>query len=179
MRIVPVTHRTSLLMLGGAFALAAQPVPADSSLTFGGRVLAGTCDVHADDAAKSVPLPTLRADELSSFNEAPIPASETPFQLRLINCRGVTKAHLDFSGTPAGSGSAQYANTGSASGVAVHLVEASNGKVINASGHRITLVIDGETTKTFDAKAYYYRLGTQDLKQGLVDTTAIVTVQYD
>lgn len=154
------------------------PVLADGSLTFQGKVRAGTCDVHVDDAAKSVTMPSLRADELTSLNDAPVPSSETPFELRLVNCRGVRNAYLQFSGTTTGPAAAQYANTGDAKGVALHLIDATRRDVLSASGFRVSLPIAGSAV-TYAALAYYFRLGVEQVRQGSVSSAATVIVSYD
>lgn len=155
-----------------------RPSLADSSLTFHGRVRAGTCDVHVDDAAKSVTMPSLRADELTSLTDAPARSSETPFQLRFVDCRGVRNAYLLFSGTATGPASDQYTNTGDAKGIALHLIDAGSGDVLSASGHRIHLPITGSTV-TYAALAYYFRLGVEQVRQGSVSSSATVTISYD
>lgn len=163
-----------VLLLGLASPLA----NADTSLTFNGRVLSGTCDVHADDRSKSVTLPPMRTDEIVGTVDAPVMASETPFDLRFENCRGMLRANLAFSGTSATPASAQYLNTGDAQGVALHLVESATGKVIEATGFDVSLPVTGGTA-SYEAKAYYFRLGSQPVGQGLFDSIATVTVSYD
>lgn len=160
------------------FGIASTVAHADTSLTFNGRVLSGTCDVHADEMSKLVKLPPMRTDEIVGIVDAPVTTSETPFDLRFENCRGVRLAHLAFSGTSATPSSAQYANTGDAQGVALHLVESATGKVIDATGFDVSLTVTGGTA-SYSAKAYYFRLGSLPVGAGLFDSTAMVTVSYD
>jgi type 1 fimbria pilin len=173
---------TSLRAIQSSIALlalqgCAAPVLAGGVVDLSGSVRPGTCEVHAEDQAKRVDLPRLQLHLVGAATGV-VMASEQDWAFRLVNCRGVRRVSLDFAGTPHVPGAPEYANTGSATGVSLHLVEASTSAVMDASGHHAVRAVVGGAA-TYEGRGYFFRHNGYPLQHGTFKSAATVLVGYD
>jgi len=162
----------ALCLLGASGGAAANGV-----VDLSGSVRPGTCEVHAEDRAKRVDLPRLQLHIIGAATGV-VAASALDWEFRLVNCRGVQRVSLVFAGTPQIPGAPEHANTGTATGVSLHLVEQGSNAVMPASGHRATRAVVGGTA-TYLGRGYFFRHNGQPLQHGTFKSAATVVVTYD
>jgi major type 1 subunit fimbrin (pilin) len=120
---------SACLLAGLAFS-SQQAFAADGTITFTGQIVATTCVINAGTSNFSVTLPTVSTGAFTANV-----AGATPFQIALTGCTGTgTSVHAYFEG-PGVNVSGRLANTGSATGVEVQLLDNNTGsaQVINAA----------------------------------------------
>lgn len=153
------------------------PVLADGVVDLSGSVRPGTCVVHAEDQAKRVDLPKVPLDVIGAATGVVL-ATELAWAFRLVDCRGVRRVSLVFAGPAHAPEQPQYANTGSATGVSLHLVERDTAAVMPAAGHHATVGVAGGEA-TYHGHAYFFRHNGTPLQHGTFKSTATVVVTYD
>ncbi|MGV6490272.1 fimbrial protein [Stenotrophomonas rhizophila] len=165
--------------IGMALCLMVSPWAASAGavVDLSGSVRPGTCDVHAEDQAKRVELPTVQLHVVGAANGVVL-GTELDWEFRLVNCRGVRRVSLVFAGPPHAPGQPQYANTGSATGVSLHLVDDRTDAVMPADGHHASLTVTGSAA-TYHGRSYFYRHNGTPLQHGSFKSAATVVVTYD
>jgi type 1 fimbria pilin len=132
-----------------------------------------TCSVTAASANQTIPLATINP---SMFPTAGSVAAKTPFSLGL-NCQSGVKVSVTFSSTSGNSGVASVlANAGSATGIGIQLLDASQSPITLD----VALPLTSSTTgnMSFQFFSQYYRLGVAPVVAGTVRATAIFTMSY-
>ncbi|WP_460132064.1 fimbrial protein [Pseudomonas sp. S1_E04] len=136
---------------------------------------AATCDLAAGDVNRTI---TLDPVKVSTFQTATF-AGARHFELS-ANCSDATNVTFSFSGSPAPGNTALFANTGTASGVALWLYSRINGVnqtiPANGTGHTRTLKVSGNRA-VLPLGAAYHKNGT--VSQGTLASTATVTLTYN
>ena len=136
---------------------------------------AATCDLAAGDANRTISLDPV---QVSAFNNA-VTAGAQDFELT-ANCTDATNVTFSFSGAPAPGNDQLYANTGTASGVALRLYSRINGSPqnipANGSENTRTLVVSGNRA-VLPLGAAYHKNGT--VSQGTLVSTATVNITYN
>ncbi|MFM0508894.1 fimbrial protein [Paraburkholderia sp. RL17-373-BIF-A] len=132
-----------------------------------------TCSVTAASANQTIPLATINP---AMFPTAGSVAAKTPFSLGL-NCQSGVKVSVTFSSTSGNSGVASVlANAGSATGIGVQLLDASQSPITLD----VALPLTSSTTgnMSFQFFLQYYRLGVAPVVAGAARATAIFTMSY-
>jgi len=164
----------SVLVLSGLFVANAQ---ANNTITFQGEVSDQTCEVAVNGASgnQTVLLPTVSAAALATGGAT---AGETPFTISVSGCTAsasVTAIGTDFVGSNVTS-SGDLGNTGSATNVALQLLNTVGGPVVNlTSGARVSglSLAANATGASHDFAVRYVAEGT-----GATAGSVISSVQY-
>ncbi|WP_239667346.1 fimbrial protein [Franconibacter helveticus] len=130
-------------------ATRADPV----TVNINGNVVASPCDINSDSVTKTIDLGNGSPIQASNLQTAGSYTNWVLFDINIVNCpAGTTKATIQFHGSPdANSPADMYANTGTATNVAVQL-QGTGGQQFG----------DGKTfTATIANSAYSYHLRTR------------------
>lgn len=132
-----------------------------------------TCSVAAASANQTIPLATINP---AMFPVAGSVAAKTPFSLGL-NCQAGVNVSVTFSSASGNSGVASVlANAGSATGIGVQLLDASQAPITLDAALPLTSSTTGNMSFRFFSQ--YYRLGVAPVVAGTVRATAIFTMSY-
>ncbi|MBC2380274.1 fimbrial protein [Pseudomonas sp. WS 5106] len=133
---------------------------------------ATTCDLATGDVNRTITLPTVR---VSDFNDG-VNTGARDFELT-ANCKSASSVTFRFTGTPASGNPTLFANTGSATGVAVWLYSRISGapQTISHNGTRTVAVSSNRAVLPLGAA--YHRNGT--VGQGTLASTATVNITYN
>lgn len=164
----------SVLVLSGLFVANAQ---ANNTITFQGQVSDQTCEVAVNGASgdQTVLLPTVPASALAGAGSV---AGVTPFTLSVSGCTAsgsVTAIGTDFVGNNVTS-NGDLGNIGSATNVALQILGAVGGPVVNlTSGARVSglSLAASATGASHDFAVQYVAEGT-----GATAGSVISSVQY-
>ncbi|EHJ2438120.1 TPA: type 1 fimbrial protein [Salmonella enterica] len=124
------------------------------SLNITGNVIAAPCMVNGVAGNIDVDLGNIQATTLSAASSS---SPEVPFDIKLTNCpTGTSSVLATFSGTsdPV-AGTNYYINTGTATNVAVALIQASTGN-LKGNGMTINQTVQPDRTVTISMKAKAY-----------------------
>lgn len=145
----------------------------DSPVRFVGST--ATCDLAAGDVNRTIALDPVQA---SAFKDAPY-AGVRNFELS-ADCRDAATVTFRFSGTPAPENALLFANTGTATGVALWLYSRINGadRTVTPSGseNERTLAVSGNRA-VLPLSAAYHQTGTVSV--GTLSSTATVNITYN
>ncbi|WP_169801864.1 fimbrial protein [Herbaspirillum chlorophenolicum] len=137
----------------------------------------GTCRISVGDTNKSVALPSVKTSDFLSVGSV---AGATAFSITVEECStSVRSARFTFSGTAAPNNSDYFANTGTASGVALRLTAQRSGAVVTPTGSAasVTEPISTELRRgSLSMVANYARTGT--MNPGTLRSIATVTINY-
>ncbi|REE23258.1 type 1 fimbria pilin [Paraburkholderia sp. BL27I4N3] len=132
-----------------------------------------TCSVTSASANQTIPLATTSP---AAFPTGGSVDAKTPFSLGL-NCQSGVKVAVTFSSTSGSSGVASVlANAGSATGIGVQLLDASQSPLALDAALSLTSSTTGNMSFQFFSQ--YYRLGGAPVVAGTVRATAIFTMSY-
>nr|WKF59876.1 Fimbria adhesin protein [Paraburkholderia busanensis] len=132
-----------------------------------------TCSVTAATAYQTVPLATISPAMLASAGAV---AAKTPFSLTLNCDKGVNVAITFTSASGASGIPSVLGSNGSASGVGVQLLDASQKPI--TLGTALPLTSSTLGNDSFPFYAQYYRLSAATVKAGRVNATGIFTMSY-
>lgn len=140
MNLKPTLLATGMALALGAMALAPQAAnaAADGTITVNGKVLASTCNVGGSGtpANTTVTLDPVQRSALTTAGTGAYTASRKQFSINLSNCpttpSGV-QVGLQFFGGNDSSAPGLLANTGTATGVGVQLLDGAQSAVTIAS----------------------------------------------
>lgn len=173
--ISPSSSLLATLLVGDNRLPFAEFYYALSSFTEGGGG-GGTCLISAGDINKSVSLPSVKISDFPSVGST---AGETRFRITAEKCsQGLQSVRFTFNGTPASGNSQYFANTGSASGVALRLKQL-NGVVVTPTGLAASAtasVTPSRRLARLDLTADYVRTGP--MGAGNLRSIATVTMSY-
>lgn len=148
---------------------------ADTNINITGRVVAQPCIVNGGNTNLDVDLGDIPANLLQTPASS---STEKPFTLELTNCpAGTSSVVARFSGTsdPV-AGINYYKNNGTATNVAVALIQASTGN-LKGSGTTISQnVQSGAVTIALKAKAYS---SAGNATSGTISATVVATMTYN
>ncbi len=133
---------------------------------------ASTCDLAVGDVDRTIPLPTIKVSDLRDAVYAGI----YNFDLT-ANCSSASNVTFRFTGTPAPGNNLLFANTGSASGVALWLASRIGGstQTISTNGTR-TVAVSGNRA-VLPLSAAYHKNGT--VGHGTLVSTTTVNITYN
>lgn len=148
---IPLFAAASLgLMMAGHSAFAGDTV----TMNITGNVVASPCVVNGGTGNIDVDLGNIQATTLAAPSSS---SPEVPFDIKLTSCpTGTSGVVATFAGTSdpvAGAG--YYTNTGTATNVAVALIQASSG-TLKGNGSTITQSVQADRTVTMSMKAKAY-----------------------
>lgn len=148
---------------------------ADTNINITGRVVAQPCIVNGGNLNLDVDLGDIPANLLQAPSSSSV---EMPFSLDLTNCpAGTSSVVARFSGTsdPA-AGINYYKNTGTATNVAVALIQASTGN-LKGTGTTITQSVQsGSVSYALKAKAYS---SAGNATSGTISATVVAAMTYN
>lgn len=173
--IIHFGSRRFAIFTMAAMLLCAAHASASSTLSISSTIRPGTCD-HDLVGGKAIAMPRVDAHDFSNVMDGALPSSETPFDIQFTRCAGVSTINLDFRGDAAPEHADQFANTGDAAGVALHLRDRDDNPISATGASRALVPVAGEAR--FEGKAYYYRLSGHVVKAGSVRSTVLVNVTY-
>lgn len=148
------------------------------SLQLGSRVRfvrpAATCNLAAGDVNRTIPFAPIKVSDLRDIDYAGM----LNFELT-ANCTNATNVTFRFSGTPAPGNNVLFANTGTASGVALWLGSRINGvqQTISPNANNIRNVAVSGNRAVLPLSAAYHKNGT--VGQGTLASTATVNITYN
>ena len=152
-----------------ALLLGTATVKADTvTLNITGNIKWAPCTI---DSPASVPinLGTLQAADLSAANSA---STWEPFTLALSNCpAGLPTVSVSFAGTPDSADDRFYQNSGTATGLAVH-VESTDGS--SAANGQSIVQIPSANAVTFNLRARAYSV-SGNVTPGTISSTITAT----
>lgn len=156
-------------------AVLAVPVvnAADTTLNITGRVTASACAV---DGNTSVNVDLGNNIQASGLAAATNTSTAVPVQLKLKDCpAATTSAIVTFGGTEDTAAPGRYISGGTASNVAVELIETSSGD-LKGPGSSITLPIQADRTVTYvlESRAYAKAM----VSPGTISATVQATFTY-
>jgi type 1 fimbria pilin len=148
-------------------------LPGTFTIASGTAVRPVTCSVTSATANQNIPLASFG---ISSFPRAGAVAGEKPFSIAL-SCDSGVKVSITFSSATGTSGVASVlGSNGTAAGVGVQLLNASQAPITLDSALQLT---SGTTANdSFRFFAQYYRLGESQVTPGTVNASAIFTMSY-
>lgn len=156
------------------------PIPAsaqDLTIRFQGRFLESTCSLAVGDDNRTITLDTAYSGDLPANGAHGF----KDFSLTVENCTpDLARATFTFAGMPDADDPLRFRSSGSASGVAIELQSAADGRTIgaNGTGAARTVGIVGARA-ALDLRAAYWRVGVRPLTTGTVSAVATVVVTYD
>jgi type 1 fimbria pilin len=143
------------------------------SIASGTVVRLVTCSVTAATANQTVFLPTISASALGSAGAV---AAKTPFSIAL-SCQSGVAVAITFSSASGSSGiPSVLGSNGTAAGVGVQLLNASQTAITLDTALQLTRGTSGNDSFRFYAQ--YYRLGATRPTPGTVSATTIFTMSY-
>lgn len=158
-----------------ATAISASLYAADTNINITGKVVAQPCIVNGGNTNLDVDLGDIPATLLQGPASSSV---EKPFSLDLTSCpAGTSSVVARFSGTsdPV-AGINYYKNTGTATNVAVALIQASTGN-LKGSGTTITQSVQsGTVSYALKAKAYS---SVGNATSGTISATVVATMTYN
>lgn len=140
-------------------------------------VRTSTCSQNTGNLSRVVTLPEMRSSQLSSAGQT---AGRTPFTLSLTHCAtgGAGFVIFEMTGSPDANRPIAFANTGTATGVAINIGSTSDGELIGANG---TNNVRGSLLENEQASlnlfAEYVATGAA-VKAGTVNSRAQVNFTY-
>ncbi|MDK9362345.1 fimbrial protein [Lelliottia wanjuensis] len=140
-----------------------------------GKVIASPCVVNNGSSDLAVDLSDIQASSLAVAS-ATSPAVD--FSLDFKNCpAGTTSVKAVFSGTPDSTNPKYYQNTGTATGVAVGLYQASNGFGRDNGTYIVQPVLeDGTVSIALQARAFSLAGAPTP---GTISATIVATMEYN
>lgn len=148
---------------------------ADTNINITGRVVAQPCIVNGGNTNLSVDLGDIPADIMQAPGSSSV---EKPFSLDLTNCPAGTRNVVSlFTGTidPV-AGVNYYKNTGTATNIAVALIQTSTGN-LKGTGTTITQnVVSGNVSFAMKAKAYS---SAGSATPGTILATVVASMTYN
>ncbi len=165
-----------LLVAATAFAGTAQAATT-GNLRFEGRIDGGTCNLAAGDVNRTITLPTVKVSDFDSTTWTGL----EEFQLT-ANCDSdITSVTFTFAGTPASASPTNFANTGTAGGIATTIQSRIGGAAYNfpANGNataRSRTIPASSGQAVLPMGVHYRKIG--DVSKGTLITIASVTITY-
>lgn len=135
-----ITHSVLglLMMVAGYNVALADPV----NISITGKVVASACDVDTASVSQNVDFGQVRLNEMAAAGNA---SDWKPFEVKLNNCPpATTSATVTFSGNPASNDATLYANSGTATGVAVQMAQAGDKSLVQGSGSQMNVAVDAQ-----------------------------------
>jgi type 1 fimbria pilin len=154
-----------------------QVSASDLTIRFQGRFLESTCSFVVGDDSRTIDLDPINTGDLPANGAAGF----KDFSIGVENCTpDLARATFTFAGQPDVDDPLRYRNTGRATGVAVELQSAVDGRTIGADGtdaSRTAGIVGARASLAL--RAAYWRVGVRPLGTGTVYTIATVVVTYD
>ncbi len=160
----------------GFAAFAPQAKAVDGTININGTITGSTCTVKINGAASpaTIVLPTVSTTALSAANAT---AGQTAFAINLSACGGVptaTKASTFFENGPNVNAAGRLANSGTATGVDVQLVNSDNsaitvGSPAPSAGAGVATIAANAATLNYFARYY----ATAAATAGTVSTSVL------
>lgn len=139
----PLFKSTLLMIIVGLISHAVQA----TDLNISGTVVASPCTVDTASVSQEVDFGQLRSTDLKEAGTASV---WQPFEVKLINCpQSTTTAKVTFSGIPAAEDATLYANTGTASNVAVQMAPNADKSQVLGNTSSMTVNIDAQHNATY------------------------------
>lgn len=159
------------LMMASQGAFAGDPV----TLNITGNVVASPCIVNGGAGNIDVDLGDIQATTLAAAASS---STEVPFDIKLTACpTGTSSVVATFSGTSDSvAGADYYKNSGTATNVAVGLIQASTSN-LKGSGTTITQTVETDRTVTMGMKAKAYS-SAGGATPGTIKSVVTVTFIY-
>lgn len=134
-----IVKASALIFMAIGYQVAcADPI----NINITGNVVASPCTVDTSSISKDVDFGTVRNTDLEDAGTA---SAWVPFSVTLSHCPASTrKAKVTFTGNPAAEDVTLYANSGSASNVAVQMAADSDRAQILSNGTSMTVDIDSQ-----------------------------------
>lgn len=148
------------------------------TLQISGTVVEHTCSVPADQLTQTVDMGTITPAGLKALNEGEgLTKADKSLHFDVTDCPAATTAvGIKFDFTPDAAGAQYMANTGSATGVALGIVDADDAQVINGGVAHAKDLDAAAGTATVNAKVRVYRVGSAEPVAGDIASTTTVTV---
>ena len=171
-RLAPVAF---IMVLSVTEPARAAGTSASGTITFNITVTDTTCSF--DSGSQVV---TLEPMSVNHFTSSSTPYNTKNFTVSVTCGADTTSVKVRPGGTSASSGSAYYANTGTATNVAVHLAR-DNGTTLslnNSSSNYVTLTpVSGKASYTFQAS--YVKPAVGSVTPGTVSSQITMNFDYD
>jgi minor fimbrial subunit len=145
------------------------------TLNITGNVIASPCVVNGGAGNIDVDLGNIQATTLAAASSS---STEVPFDIKLTSCpTGTSNIVATFSGTsdPV-AGTSYYKNTGTATNVAVALIQASTSN-LKGNGSTITQSVQADRTVTMSMKAKAYSSAGSAMP-GTINSVVTATFTY-
>ncbi|MGO4744698.1 fimbrial protein [Serratia quinivorans] len=150
----------------------AQAAP--TSIAINGLVVASPCTVDTTNSNLTVDLGTIQAADLAAVGNT---STAVPFQLKLKDCpAATTSAVVTFGGTADPVATTRYISTGTASNVAVEVLQASTGNLKGPTTN-ITQSVQADRTVTYALQSRAYAKGAAT--PGTIVATVQATFSYN
>lgn len=149
-----------LILVSALSMLSATAAASDNTITFQGEVADNTCQVYVNGNAAS-PVVLLPTVSVSDFSAAGDVAGETSFTISVEGCTTDAEAvSIETIFVPNGLSGDNMANTGTAAGVSLQLLDAPGGaaiSLVNGINSVSGLTVDaGATSASHDFAVQYY-----------------------
>ncbi|MGO4744697.1 fimbrial protein [Serratia quinivorans] len=159
-----------LVIAAGMTVAQADPV----NITITGNVVASPCTVDTTNSNLTVDLGTIQAADLATVGNT---STAIPFQLKLKDCpASTTSAMVTFGGTADPVVTDRYISTGTASNVAVEVLQTSTG-YLKGPTTNITQSIQADRTITYALQTRAYAKGVAT--PGTIVATVLATFTYN
>ncbi|KTC49191.1 pilus assembly protein [Pseudomonas fluorescens ABAC62] len=175
-----MSNRTLTLLLAITANLAIQTAQAATTgtLNFTGQVNAGTCNLAAGDANRSIKLPAVK---ISDFDESPS-AGAFDFEISADCDSDIHDVTFLFAGKASAGNAALFANTGTSKGTALQLTHrvapafeiAANGTPVQRSRK----VATSSKKAVIPLTAAYHKTGAA-ITQGTLASAVTVSISYN
>lgn len=152
MKIKSKSTLLALMLAAATQYAAADPVMVNIT----GNVVASPCTLDTANSDLAIDLGNIQATDLASVGVTSTPKS---FNLAVNACpAATTNVVLSFGGTEDSQAPGRYANTGTATNVAVEVLQASTG-TLKGPGTTLTLPVLADRTATFNLQTRAYAKG--------------------
>lgn len=169
-------HLSLLMAITAGLASATAQAATTGTLRFVGQINAGTCNLAAGDANRTVTLPTVKVSDFDNSNAAGV----SSFDLT-ANCEsGISSVSFTFAGTASTGNGTLFANTGASKGTALSLSHR-NVAYIPANGtpaQRTRQVATAAGKAVLPLNANYHKTG-EKITAGAFTSVLTVSITYN
>ncbi|MEJ5072671.1 fimbrial protein [Enterobacter ludwigii] len=147
--------KSQFMLLGMMFATGSHYAAADPiTVNITGNVVSSPCSLDVDNSNLAVDLGNIQTTELASLGAT---STLKPFKLSVNLCPpATTNAILSFGGTEDPQSPGRYLNSGTATNVAVEVLQ---GSTIQGPGTTMSLPVQADRTATFNLQSRAYAKG--------------------
>ncbi|MBC3378345.1 type 1 fimbrial protein [Serratia fonticola] len=160
------------LLLSGIFSVMANA----ENVVINGRIVASPCTVDAKSTSQTVDFGRVKKSDMQQTGNA---GKWQPFQVTLINCPKTTsRVSAFFTGTPFSDDTMLYGSSGTATGIAVQVVQ--DGDKSQLQGIGSTMVVDVDQVNHSATFALSARLFSPngDIAPGNVNSLLMMSFTY-